>query len=48
MNFTLYVWRQDSREAEGKLTRYEAKNIREEASVLEMLDIEKEDLTERG
>ena len=48
MNFTLYVWRQDSREAEGKLTRYEAKNISEEASVLEMLDIVNEDLTERG
>ncbi len=39
MNFKLYVWRQASAKAEGKLAEYEAKDISPDASFLEMLDI---------
>lgn len=48
MNFTLHVWRQESRDAEGKLVRYEARDIPAEASFLEMLDIVNERLIEQG
>ena len=48
MNFKLYVWRQASAKAEGKLVEYEAKNISPDASFLEMLDVVNEDLINRG
>ncbi len=48
MNLTLKVWRQKSRQAPGKLVDYEAKNIPEAASFLEMLDIVNERLIEKG
>ena len=48
MNFTLEVWRQKGAKTEGKLERYEAKNVPAEASFLEMLDIVNEDLTHRN
>lgn len=48
MNFKLKVWRQKNAKSEGRLTDYEAKNIPDEASFLEMLDIVNEDLEAKG
>lgn len=48
MNFTLRVWRQESAAKAGRFETYEAKNIPDEASFLEMLDIVNETLTEKG
>lgn len=48
MNLTLNVWRQASRNAQGKLVKYEARDISPDASFLEMLDIVNESLNERG
>jgi succinate dehydrogenase / fumarate reductase iron-sulfur subunit len=39
MNLTLKVWRQSGPSAQGKIVTYDAKEIPEEASFLEMLDI---------
>ena len=47
MNFKLKVWRQNGSSALGEFTGYEAKDIPEEASFLEMLDIVNEGLMER-
>ena len=47
MNFKLKVWRQNGSSALGEFTGYEAKDIPEEASFLEMLDIVNEELIER-
>ncbi|MEA3213684.1 MAG: succinate dehydrogenase / fumarate reductase, iron-sulfur subunit [Chthoniobacter sp.] len=44
MNLHLKVWRQKSPNAAGKLVDIEARNIAEDASFLEMLDIVNEDL----
>jgi succinate dehydrogenase / fumarate reductase iron-sulfur subunit len=48
MNLVLHVWRQASPTAKGEFVRYEAKDISEHASFLEMLDIVNEQLTEAG
>jgi succinate dehydrogenase / fumarate reductase, iron-sulfur subunit len=48
LNLVLHVWRQKNREAEGTFVRYEARNISEHASFLEMLDQVNEDLLEKG
>jgi succinate dehydrogenase / fumarate reductase iron-sulfur subunit len=48
MNIVLHVWRQASPTAKGEYVRYEAKDISEHASFLEMLDIVNEQLTEAG
>ena len=48
MNFKLRIWRQASRDARGKLTNYEIKDISPATSFLEMLDILNEQLTARG
>ncbi|HET7710606.1 MAG TPA: succinate dehydrogenase/fumarate reductase iron-sulfur subunit [Thermoanaerobaculia bacterium] len=48
MNLTLHVWRQSSREAEGRFVSYKAENISPDASFLEMLDVVNETLIERG
>jgi succinate dehydrogenase / fumarate reductase iron-sulfur subunit len=48
MNFHLKVWRQKNAGTPGRLEDYEAKNIPEDASFLEMLDIVNEDLIENG
>jgi len=48
MNLVLHVWRQASATAKGEFVRYEAKDISEHASFLEMLDIVNERLTEAG
>src|SRR5215217_5164586 len=48
MNLHLKVWRQKSAQAEGGLVNYEARNIPEDCSFLEMLDIVNEDLLAKG
>jgi len=44
MNLKLKVWRQKNAHSKGDLVDYEAKNIPEDASFLEMLDIVNEEL----
>lgn len=48
MNLVLNVWRQAGPNASGKLVRYEAKDISEHMSFLEMLDVVNERLIEKG
>src|SRR5256885_11738962 len=48
MNLSLHVWRQSSRDAQGAFVTYNAENISPDASFLEMLDIVKEALIEKG
>lgn len=48
MNLTLHVWRQKSRDTEGRLVEYKAENISPDASFLEMLDVVNERLIEKG
>ena len=44
LNLTLKVWRQENREAKGRIETYAAKDIPVDASFLEMLDIVNEGL----
>ena len=48
MNLTLYVWRQPSTEAEGRMVRYDAPDISPDMSFLEMLDVVNERLIMKG
>ncbi len=48
MNLHLKVWRQKSTHSEGRLVDYEARNIPEDCSFLEMLDLLNEDLLAKG
>ncbi len=48
MNFTLYIWRQPSAQAEGGMVRYDVQDIPADISFLEMLDTLNESLIERG
>jgi succinate dehydrogenase / fumarate reductase iron-sulfur subunit len=48
MNLTLHVWRQASRDAEGRFVTYKAEGISPDASFLEMLDVVNEGLNDRG
>jgi len=48
MNFRLRVWRQPNAKANGKLVDYDAPDIPEQASLLEMLDIVNERLVLAG
>lgn len=48
MNFTLRVWRQNGPQDTGRFQEYPARNIPEDASFLEMLDIVNESLIEQG
>jgi succinate dehydrogenase / fumarate reductase iron-sulfur subunit len=48
LNLTLKVWRQQNADAKGRIETYPAKNIPEEASFLEMLDIVNEELIRDG
>lgn len=48
MNLNLKVWRQKNAKSEGKLVDIEARNIPEDCSFLEMLDIVNEDLLGKG
>ena len=48
MNLKLKVWRQPNAKAEGRLVDVEARNIPEDCSFLEMLDIVNNDLIGKG
>jgi len=48
MNLTLHVWRQEGPTAPGRFEAYQAKDISEHASFLEMLDVVNERLTLDG
>lgn len=48
MNLTLHVWRQAGPSAEGRLVKYEARDVEPEMSFLEMLDVVNERLIETG
>lgn len=48
MNLTLKVWRQKNANEPGQLVTYEAKNIIEDMSFLEMLDVVNEELMQKG
>jgi len=48
MNLNLRVWRQESRDAPGRLVDYDANGISPDMSFLEMLDVVNERLTEHG
>ena len=48
MNLTLKVWRQENRKASGRMETYHAKDIPQEASFLEMLDIVNERIISDG
>lgn len=48
MNLTLHVWRQKSPKDEGRMVKYEVKDVNEHASFLEMLDVLNESLVARG
>ena len=48
MNLTLKVWRQKNGQTPGHFETYEAKNVLEDMSFLEMLDVVNEGLLEQG
>src|SRR5215203_5134043 len=48
MNLTLHVWRQKNANSEGRMVQQEARDISEDMSFLEMLDVVNERLIERG
>ena len=48
MNLTLYVWRQRHAVDQGRLVRYEARNVSPDMSFLEMLDVVNEELIAKG
>jgi succinate dehydrogenase / fumarate reductase, iron-sulfur subunit len=48
MNLTLYVWRQKNRDDKGRLVEYQAKEISQDMSFLEMLDVVNEGLAKKG
>lgn len=48
MNLTLRVWRQKDARSKGKFEEYQALNIDEDASFLEMLDVVNNDLESKG
>ena len=48
MNITLRVWRQKSRDDEGRMVTYQVEDVNENMSFLEMLDVLNEKLTLQG
>lgn len=48
MNLTLKVWRQKNDKSKGKFVTIQAKDIADDMSFLEMLDVVNEDLTRKG
>src|SRR5919201_545843 len=48
MNLTLHIWRQKNAKAEGRMVRYDAKDISPDMSFLEMLDVVNEELILKG
>ncbi len=48
MRLTLHVWRQKNAREPGRMVRYEARNVSQDMSLLEMLDVVNEELTLKG
>jgi succinate dehydrogenase / fumarate reductase iron-sulfur subunit len=48
MNLTLHIWRQKNAKSEGRMVQQEARDISEDMSFLEMLDVVNERLIEHG
>ena len=48
MNLTLRVWRQKNAQDKGRLETYQAHDVNEGMSILEMLDVVNEELVEKG
>jgi succinate dehydrogenase / fumarate reductase iron-sulfur subunit len=48
VNITLRVWRQKSRDDEGRMVTYQVEDVNENMSFLEMLDVLNEKLTLQG
>ena len=48
MNLTLHVWRQANAAAPGRMVRYDARDVSEDMSFLEMLDVVNEKLIGEG
>src|SRR5258705_5661386 len=48
MNLTLHIWRQKNAKSEGQMVQQEARDISEDMSFLEMLDVVNEELILRG
>ena len=48
MNLKLRVWRQKNNDTSGKFVDYEAKQVSPDMSLLEMLDVVNEELTQKG
>src|SRR5690349_24128425 len=48
MNLTLHIWRQKNATSAGRMMQEEARDISEDMSFLEMLDVVNERLIERG
>jgi succinate dehydrogenase / fumarate reductase, iron-sulfur subunit len=48
MNLTLHVWRQKNAQDKGQMKSYQATNISEHSSFLEMLDVVNEGLIQKG
>ena len=48
MNLTLHVWRQPGSAADGRMVKYDAPDISEDMSFLEMLDVVNERLIAKG
>jgi succinate dehydrogenase / fumarate reductase iron-sulfur subunit len=48
MKLTLHVWRQPNADAPGAMKTYQANNVDEDMSFLEMLDVVNEELQEQG
>ncbi len=48
MNLVLNVWRQKSASVPGQFVRYEARNVNDHMSFLEMLDVVNEELSAKG
>lgn len=48
MKVTLHVWRQKQGAGKGRMVRYEARNVSEDMSFLEMLDVVNEELIGKG
>ena len=48
MNLTLHVWRQKNANTDGRMVKYEARDINPDMSFLEMLDVVNEGLVAKG
>ena len=48
MKFTLHIWRQKNTQDQGRMATYEARDIAQDMSFLEMLDVVNQELVEKG